>query len=403
MNELEKYLFNQKNNLLEQKNNINGSIDKLENENVQIELNITELTKNLDTTFEVFSPNTMLNDYNVTEIDRLKKLYHKNEINIQSLKNNQSKVDEELDAINIAIHFYENLKDDVDKLNYDKGSIENQSEENERELSRLAVDITESEIKRMENKISQEITQILDSLIYKEELCKNILDVDINRSKIELLEIKEGLNTLQNKALDFMFHVKHSGMDNNFYLLQNINNHIKKYNKLSEFITVTSVGDDVIMPSYDIQNNLRIIDEIIDNSISHGRAKNINIDVSVVSTIDKNEILSMVKLIDDLNDEFLDREDKSSNDNQLTKEKNINYTNEKVIDYDLKDSSDNLKHINITISDDGCGFDVSILNEDKDSGLNIVKKRLGLYLGELNIKSSNEFGTSVNYSFNYKQ
>ena len=212
--------------------------------------------------------------------------------------------------------------------------------------------------------------------------------MDVNRSKIELLEIKEGLHTLQNKALDFMFHVKHSVVENNFYFLQNIHNHIKKYNVASELITISGIGDDVIMPSYDIQNNLRILDEIINNSILHGRAKNISIDVSVVSSIDKNEILSIVNQMDDLNEDSLDKK---------------NDINEKVIDYDLKESSSNLKHINVTVSDDGCGFDINNLNDTADLGLNIVKKRLELYLGEFKIKSSSEFGTIVSYSYNYKQ
>ena len=142
------------------------------------------------------------------------------------------------------------------------------------------------------------------------------------------------------------------------------------------------------LPSYDIQNNLRILDEIINNSILHGRAKNINIDVSVVSSIDKNEILSIVNQMDDLNEDSLDKK---------------NDINEKVIDYDLKESSSNLKHINVTVSDDGCGFDINNLNDTADLGLNIVKKRLELYLGEFKIKSSSEFGTIVSYSYNYKQ
>ena len=386
MNELESYLFNQKNNLLEQRNKSIYSIDKLKNENIQIDLNITELTKNLDTTFEVFSPNSIMSDYNVTEIDRLKKIYHKNEIDIRTLENNQKKVDEELNEISIAIESYENLRNNID-LN-DKKIKEKEIDENQRELSRLAVDISEREIKRIENRISQEVTQIIDSLIYKGELCKNIFDVDVNRSKIELLEIKEGLHTLQNKALDFMFHVKHSVVENNFYFLQNIHNHIKKYNVASELITISGIGDDVIMPSYDIQNNLRILDEIINNSILHGRAKNINIDVSVVSSIDKNEILSIVNQMDDLNEDSLDKK---------------NDINEKVIDYDLKESSSNLKHINVTVSDDGCGFDINNLNDNADLGLKKKKKRLELYLGEFKIKSSSEFGTIVSYSYNYKQ
>ncbi len=391
MNELERYLFDQKNKLLELKNGNSYSIERLKNENIQIDLNITELTKNLDTTFEVFSPNSIMSDYNVTEIDRLKKIYHKNEIEIRTLENSQKKVDEELNEITNAIESYEELTNNI-YLSNNKQKNEEVIDGNQRELSRLAVDITETEIKRIENRLSQEITQIIDSLIYKGDLCKNILEVDINRSKIELLEIKEGLNTLQNKAIDFMFHVKHSVLDNNFYLLQNIHNHVKKYNDnvFLKIITVTGIGDDVIMPSYDIQNNLRILDEIIDNSISHGRANNITIDISVISTIDKNEILSIVDQIDDFNEDFLDKDLQKDMD-------------KKTIDYDLKDSSSNIKHINITISDDGCGFDINNLKDNANLGLNIVKKRLELYSGEFNIKSSSEFGTIVCYSFDYKQ
>ncbi|MCI8669854.1 MAG: hypothetical protein HFI34_10120 [Lachnospiraceae bacterium] len=401
MNELESYIFNQKNKLLEQRNSYNHSIDRLKNDNMQIDLNITELTKNLDTTFEVFSPNSIMSDYNVTEIDRLKKIYHKNEIEIRTLENNQKKVEEELNEISIAIESYENLKDNINLC--EKKYKEKEFEENQREGNRLAVDISEKEIKRIENRVSQEITQIIDSLIYKGELCKNILDVDANRSKIELLEIKEGLYTLQNKALDFMFHVKHSILDNNFYLLQNIRNHIKKYNVDSELITVTGIGDDVIMPSYDIQNNLRILDEIINNSIIHGKAKNININISIVSTIDKNEILSIVNQMDNVNESKLNNNDsliENKKENIINKQMDIS---KKVIDYDLKEPSSNLKHINITVSDDGCGFDTNIINDNANLGLNIVKKRLDLYLGEFIIKSSSEFGTIVSYSFNYKQ
>ncbi len=92
--------------------------------------------------------------------------------------------------------------------------------------------------------------------------------------------------------------------------------------------------------------------------------------------------------MDDLNEDSLDKK---------------NDINEKVIDYDLKESSSNLKHINVTVSDDGCGFDINNLNDTADLGLNIVKKRLELYLGEFKIKSSSEFGTIVSYSYNYKQ
>lgn len=401
MKELERYLFNQKNNLIEQRNSSNHTIDKLKNENVQIDLNITELTKNLDTTFEVFSPNSIMSDYNVTEIDRLKKIYHKNEVEIRTLETNQKKVDEELNEISVAIESYEKLKDEI-KLS-DIRNKETELCKNQRELINLSIDISEKEIKRIENRISHEITQIIDSLINKGELCKNILEVDVNRSKIELLEIQEGLHTLQNKALSFMFHVKHFVENNNFYLLQNINNHIKKYNADSEIITVTGIGDDVIMPLYDIENNLRILDEIIDNSINHGRAKNINIDVSIISIIDKNEILSIVDQMNDLNENIINIDEASienSTAENMNKQKNIN---EKVINYDLKEQSSNLKYINITVSDDGCGFDINILNDNADVGLNIVKKRLELYLGELNIKSSSEFGTKISYSYNYKQ
>lgn len=402
MNKLEKYLFNHRDDLVKQKSCIYNLIDKLVNENLQIEIKITELTKNLDTTFEVFSPNSMINDYNVTEIDKLKSIYRENEVKKQSLEKKKEKVDDEILKINDAISSYENMKENLITLNDERSNIINNNEINQRELGKLTVGISELEIKRMEQKISQEIIQILDSLTYKEKLCENFIEIDINRSKLELIEIKEGLHTLHNKANDFMFHVKHTTIDNNLLLLQNIKKHIKKYNLSSEIVTVTSIGEDVIMPSYDIENNLRIIDEIIDNSISHGRAKNINIHISIISFFDKDEIITLAENIKQIS-ENIDSVSDSIDEESKIEKNNIDRNKEKTINYDLKDISNNSKYINIVISDDGYGFDTDNLNNDSISGLTIVRKRLELYLGELNIKSSNEFGTTVNYNYNYIQ
>ncbi len=404
MNKLEKYLFNHRDDLVKQKNSIYNSIDKLVNENLQVEIKITELTKNLDTTFEVFSPNSMINDYNVTEIDKLKSIYRENEVKKQSMEKKKEKVDDEIFKINDAISLYEDMKKEILTLNDDRSDIINNKKINQRELEKLTVGISELEIKRMERKISKEIIQILDSLTYKEKLCEKFIEMDINRSKLELIEIKEGLHTLHNKANNFMFHVKHSNIDNNFSLLQNIKNHIKKYNISSEIITVTSIGDDVIMPSYDIENNLRIIDEILENSISHGRAKNINIHISIISSLDKDEIIALAENMKQISENNKIDSVSDSIDEESKIEKNkIDTNNEKIINYDLKDISNNFKHINIAISDDGYGFDTGNLNKDRISGLTIVRKRLELYFGELNIKSSNEFGTTVNYNYNYIQ
>lgn len=366
MNNLEKYLTNHREELMEKKMELDSAIEKLSNENIQIELKITDLTKNLDTTFEVFSPNSMLNDYNVSEIEKLKTIYQENQNKSKRLKSGKEKIDEELNEIDSAIRTYKTLQTDMKQLDDDNTNMLDDNEINQKELCRLAVSIPEFEIKRFEKTISQEITQILDSLLYKEKLCEKFIDMDLNRSKLELIELKEGLNTLQNKAYNFMFHVKHSSLNNNFFLVQNIKNHIKKYNISSDIVTITNVGEDIIMPSYDIENNIRIIDELINNSISHGKAKNININISVVSSLDKNEII------------------------------------ESTINYDLKEESNNIKNINVSISDDGCGFDSKII-DSKYSGLGIVRKRLELYMGEINIKSSNEFGTTVNYNYQYVQ
>lgn len=381
MNKVEEFLNNHKDELIEKQKSNNKVIDKLKNHNFQIELKITDLTKNLDTTFEVFSPNSVMNNYNVTEINKLKNLILENESKIEVHILKQKKIKEEIENINNVISSYETIQKNIEIYDSNEMNLKKEEKLQHESINKLAIDISEMEIMRVENKLSNQITYILDNLLYKEKLCEDFLDVDVNRSKLELIAIKEGLSTLQSKAIDFMFHVKHKTKKNNFMLVSNITNHIKKYDKKPSNIIITRIGTDILMPVYDIENNIRIIDELINNSIIHGRAKNINIQISITNSLEDNEIVSIV--------------DNDKIDLEVEKSKKINY--------DLKIESSKYRHVNISISDDGVGFDKSNIIYKNNTGLSIVKKRIDLFLGNMEIKSSNELGTIVNYDFNYSE
>lgn len=381
MNKVEEFLINHKDELIEKQKSNNKVIDKLKNHNFQIELKITDLTKNLDTTFEVFSPNSVMNNYNVTEINKLKNLILENESKIEVHILKQKKIKKEIENINNVISSYETIQKNIEIYDSNEMNLKKEEKLQHESINKLAIDISEMEIMRVENKLSNQITYILDNLLYKEKLCEEFLDVDVNRSKLELIAIKEGLSTLQSKAIDFMFHVKHKTKKNNFMLVSNITNHIKKYDKKPSNIIITRIGTDILMPVYDIENNIRIIDELINNSIIHGRAKNINIQISITNSLEDNEIVSIV--------------DNDKIDLEVEKSKKINY--------DLKIESSKYRHVNISISDDGVGFDKSNIIYKNNTGLSIVKKRIDLFLGNMEIKSSNELGTIVNYDFNYSE
>lgn len=339
MDDLIIFLSKEKEELMFEELKISKQFDKLTIEYAQIENKIAELIKGVDTVYEIFSPNASDMDYSVAEIKKLKSMLAEHEATLKSLDKKKQNIKKKINDVCNAISEYKRLTSRERELNED---ISQKKTENEIELERLrkiAIEISELEERRYARTMSNGILSIIDSLIYKTELCDGIILQDINRGKMELSGIKEGLITIKDKSEDSMFHVKHQVSENTVDLGKMIEKYIQSYQEIT--ISFTQIGNDIQMSYSDIQNNIKIIHELIDNAICHGAATQIQIYLQV----ENKEELS--------------------------------------------------KLVSITIIDDGCGFHPEEINESSQFGLQIVKKRIELYQGSMEIETNREEGTKI--------
>jgi signal transduction histidine kinase len=228
--------------------------------------------------------------------------------------------------------------------------IQNNSKKNNSEVdlqndlrTRIGIEIAELEERRFERIISNEINPIIESLENKINLCDSFFLQDINRSRMELTGLKNGLTTIKERFESCMFHVKHTNYNTSEekqYLAESIENYIKFYKDVT--ISFTKIGEeDVNMIYSDIENSIKIIDELINNAINHGAATQIQI-----------------------------------------------YLRVDLIDQDRK-------KIKLIVQDNGCGFEPESLNISDKYGLRLVQKRIALYNGEVYVESNEENGKSA--------
>jgi signal transduction histidine kinase len=62
--------------------------------------------------------------------------------------------------------------------------------------------------------------------------------------------------------------------------------------------------------------------------------------------------------------------------------------------------SQNLDTFFITLEDDGCGFDTSVLDNRKGMGLDNLKNRIAFLKGKFEIQSTVNEGTTINIELN---
>lgn len=341
MDNLIQFLLNEKEELIKEEGILSERIDKLTIENEQIENKITELIKGVDTTFEVFSPNSMDTDYNVSEINKLKHMLSEHEGLLKSYIERKTEIKNKLTNVYNAISMYERMQGTEQTMHRDFSQYQTEKRVEVEKIRKIGIEIAELETRRYERILSNTINPIIDSLSHKTELCDSFILQDINRSRMELNGLKEGLSTLKNKTEDYMFHVKHSRnvSRETQSLAENIEQYIKDYQTIS--ITFTNIGEDIQMLDSDIENYIKILYELIENSISHGAATQIQIylNVEVTERLRKKVILS--------------------------------------------------------VHDNGCGFNIENIHRGSQYGLQMVEKRISLYNGEVKIESNKDSGTTV--------
>lgn len=262
--------------------------------------------------------------------------------NIEKYEEKLRNIREKIENLNKEIKETENriiqLETVLNILNQQKSQID---------IGLNILELQEQDRQRIARDLHDSTVQNLTSLIHKCELSTKFVDIDPVRTRLELLTISNTLKSVINEIREIIFNLKPMSLDDLGLIMtiERFINQLMNHHDIEIKLKYNEERND-ILPVINL-SIFRIIQEACNNAIKHANAKCIEIDIKY----DEN-------------------------------------------------------HINITIKDDGKGFDT---NEIKDRitqdytgcGLSIMKERVYLLSGTLDIQSKINKGTIINISVPY--
>lgn len=262
--------------------------------------------------------------------------------NIEKYEEKLRNIREKIENLNKEIKKTENriiqLETVLNILNQQKSQID---------IGLNILELQEQDRQRISRDLHDSTVQNLTSLIHKCELSTKFVDIDPVRTRLELLTISNTLKSVINEIREIIFNLKPMSLDDLGLIMtiERFINQLMNHHDIEIKLKYNEERND-ILPVINL-SIFRIIQEACNNAIKHANAKCIEIDIKY----DEN-------------------------------------------------------HINITIKDDGKGFDT---NEIKDRitqdytgcGLSIMKERVYLLSGTLDIQSKINKGTIINISVPY--
>jgi len=209
------------------------------------------------------------------------------------------------------------------------------------------LELQEQDRQRIARDLHDSAVQILTSLIHKCEISTRFVDIDPIRTKLELTTISNTLKSVINEIREVIFNLKPMSLEDLGLIMtiERFINQLMNHNDIEIKFRHNEERKDVL-PVINL-SLFRVIQEACNNAIKHSNAKCIEIDIN----------------------------------------------------YDVED-------IKVTIKDNGKGFDTSKIKDRNTQdysgcGLSIMKERIYLLSGKLDIKSTINKGTIVNISVPY--
>lgn len=316
--------------------------DKLEEQISQQDILLREniefiklLEETNDSNYEFFTPRDV-NSKNKNKILELKEEQKKITKNLDLLKLDHAKWIQKIDELQSVIRV-QKMSDDV--------AAEAASDIKDDKLVRIALlETQENERQRISRELHDSTVQNLTSLVHKTELCSKLVDMDPIRCKLELSATNQILREIIQNTREMIYDLRPMSFDD-IGLNITIQDAIEKIEKANSIhIQYVVEGEEIIVPSVIGISILRIIQEGCSNAIKHGHAHLISI--------------------------------------KLCYKKNL---------------------VELVIEDDGCGFNINDIPEktrDDNSGFGIsmMKERIYLLSGKLNIMSNINEGTKISVS-----
>lgn len=337
--------------LLEEKKSFQDKINKNLNRISEIDAYLNSIYEKEDTDFKVFSPRSVENVYKEQiKKGKAEKYSIENENQYQYrqvnrldryLRDLQIVLDDE-PIVSVDLARSDGNQEPVDSdfsMNTDQ-SAESISSEGIRSLENLEVlDIQEKDRQRIARDLHDSSLQDLTHLIHVVELSSMYIDQDPVRAKLELISVNQGLKNVIDDIRNTIFDLRPMTFDDLGFaeLLEDFIHKIEKQYKLSVAFEI----DEIVLENQTEQITLyRVIKECCLNSMKHSGCTKLSLQVK---------------------------------------------------------SEDYGRGILIRIQDNGIGFDVEkVLSSKKNHyGLKIVKERIALLGGSVEIQSVFEKGTNI--------
>lgn len=297
---------------------------------------IYTLENSLDRNYESFSP---------------RDINHESYEKIENLKEEKSQIEKQEEILRIKIS---DLNDHLAELEHVLKVVrENTKAVEEKEVlleddeifRKKILETQEMERQRIARELHDSIVQSLTSIVHKIEFCTKLMDIDTVRCKLELQTMSKMVKRIIEDMRQVIYDLRPMSLDD-IGLDVTLEREAAKWRNTGK-VLVDYQTEGIIkkLPPLTSLTVLRIVQEACNNTIKHSGAKNIKI------------ILS--------------------------------YEKEKV---------------KVEIADDGCGFEVESiehLHRDDGSGfgISIMKERVYLLSGKINIESIIGEGTKISVEF----
>ena len=329
----EEYLLRRLEMLSDEKIILDTKINKTNIEIEQIDAMIKQIAQDVDTAFEIFSPRQKKNDFAKQEIDKL--LAHKEELKetVANLSENASVLEEDIQAVREA------LGQPVELTN---NYIEEQYVEDiyyeDTTYGMKILEQQENERSRIARDLHDSVVQVLTNLVHKCEICSKIIDVDSIRAKLELEIMSKNLREAISEMRSIIYDLRPMSFDDLGLdvTLESFINDVKSRTNME--ITFNVEGEASVLPSIMQLTIFRIVQEATNNSVKHSKGKKLDI----------------------------------------------------LFKYDAD-------RIYLTVKDDGVGIekDDNKLSMYTGFGLDMMKERVALLNGKIDVSTGEEGGTNI--------
>lgn len=299
----------------------------------EIENKIRTIKENFDFAYEAFSPISQKQEKMRAEIEGL-------EQQKQQLEQNQEKLQNQIDDLK---NKREEISDVLKELTSEKNTSEEQLKSIRENYSRLMgikiIERQEEERQRIARDLHDTTVQNLTAMIHKLEFCQQIMDSDPIRARLEMQLIMNSIRESVNDMREVIYNLRPMSFDD-IGFKETLLRAVDRFRRNTDVRIDFDVQGDMypMSPAYEL-TILRIIQEATNNSKKYSQAEKVEITLSY-------------------------------EDNQIC----------------------------LRICDNGNGFDVQERkseNQNSGFGISMMKERVYLLKGQIDIHSVKEEGTTI--------